>query len=322
MMTAVWASPIVRRTCSPMGERSRRTVGSSSSMRASAGPILSRSPFETGSMATTSDGIGNSSGGRVSGAAWADSVSPVSVTVSLAIAPISPAFSSPMGSCSLPCSSSSWPIRSSAPWVAFQMWACEWSVPDRTRRYVSRPTNGSAVVLKTRTRSGPSSSAATSTVVAGLVRGLDRRLVGGRGQVAHDRIEQAAQADALRRAAEQHRRQDRLLDALAQAGLELRVADRLALEVLREDVVIGFGGGFEELVAPGRDLVGEVGRDRDLHLGLAVPLVGLVVDQVHVALERVGGPDGELERRDLVAERRPQLVERGRRDRRSRDRTC
>ena len=46
-ITAVWASPIVRRTCSPVALRSRRTVGSSSSIRASAGPILSRSCFET-----------------------------------------------------------------------------------------------------------------------------------------------------------------------------------------------------------------------------------------------------------------------------------
>ena len=33
MMTAMWASPIVRRTCSPVALRSRRTVGSSSSIR-------------------------------------------------------------------------------------------------------------------------------------------------------------------------------------------------------------------------------------------------------------------------------------------------
>ena len=250
MMTAVWASPIVRRTCSPMGERSRRTVGSSSSIRASAGPILSRSPFETGSIATTSDGAGNSSGGSVSGAAWADSVSPVSVTVSLATAPISPAFSSPIGSCSLPCSSSSWPIRSSAPCVAFQMWAWEWSVP-RQDPQVRQPADER---IRGRLEDADQERAVLVGCdldgVAGLVRGLDRRLVGRRGEVPHDRIEQAAQADPLGRAPEQHRRQDRLLHALAQAGLEFRVADRLALEVLREDVVIGLRGGLEELVAP------------------------------------------------------------------------
>ena len=55
-MTEMCASPIVRRTCSPSSVRSRRTVGSSSSIRWRAGPILSRSPFEAGSMASTSDG--------------------------------------------------------------------------------------------------------------------------------------------------------------------------------------------------------------------------------------------------------------------------
>ena len=42
--------------------------------------------------------------------------------------------SSPIGSCSLPWSSSSWPIRSSSPRVAFQTCALRVSVPDSTRR--------------------------------------------------------------------------------------------------------------------------------------------------------------------------------------------
>ena len=82
----------------------------------------------------TSDGAGNSSGGSVRGFSRVESVSPVSVTASFATAPISPALSSPIGSCSLPWSSSSWPIRSSSSRVAFQTWAWEWSVPERTRR--------------------------------------------------------------------------------------------------------------------------------------------------------------------------------------------
>ncbi len=63
MITALWASPIVRRTCSPVALRSSRTVGSSSSIRASAGPILSRSPLLCGSMATISVGSGKLSAG-------------------------------------------------------------------------------------------------------------------------------------------------------------------------------------------------------------------------------------------------------------------
>ena len=190
MMTAVWASPIVRRTCSPVDDRSRRTVGSSSSIRARAGPILSRSPLVWGSMATTSDGSGNSSGGSVSGRLAADSVSPVSVTVSLATAPISPALSSPIGSCSLPCSSSSWPIRSSSPCVAFQTWACESEragqdaqvgqpADERVGGRLEDPDQQRAVLV-----------GRDLDVVAGLVRRLDRRLVGRGGEVAHDRVEQ------------------------------------------------------------------------------------------------------------------------------------
>jgi hypothetical protein len=114
MITAVWASPIVRRICSPASLRSRRAEGSSSSIRWRAGPILSRSPFVRGSIATVSVGSGNERSGSVSGFSFDESVSPVRVTASFAIAPISPASSSPIGSCSLPCRRRSWPIRSSA----------------------------------------------------------------------------------------------------------------------------------------------------------------------------------------------------------------
>ena len=46
-----------------------------------------------------------------------------------------------------------------------------------------------------------------------------------------------------------------------EAGVELRVADLLALEVLGHDVVVGLGRRLEELVAAARDLVRELGRD-------------------------------------------------------------
>ena len=190
-----------------------------------------------------------------------------------------------MGSCSLPWRSSSWPIRSSALRVVFQTCACEWSVPDRTRRYVSRPTNGSAVVLNTRTSSGPLSSAAMPTVIAALVAHLDRRLVGGGGEIADDRIEQRLEADALGRGPDEDRREDQFLDSLAEAGLELGVRDLLALEVLGQDVVVRLGGGLQQLVAAGRDLAGKLVRDRDLDLLRTVEPERLAVDEVDVALE-------------------------------------
>ena len=58
--------------------------------------------MDRGSIATRSDGSGKSSGGSFRPASRDVSVSPVSVTASLATAPISPALSSPIGSCSLP----------------------------------------------------------------------------------------------------------------------------------------------------------------------------------------------------------------------------
>ena len=74
----------------------------------------------------------------------------------------------------------------------------------------------------------------------------------------------------LTRAADEDRREDRLLDALAEARIELRVGDLLAVEVLGQDVVVGLGGGLEELVAALGDLGLEFGRDRDLDFLAAV----------------------------------------------------
>ena len=112
------------------------------------------------------------------------------------------------------------------------------------------------------------------------------------------------------RAADEHGREDRFLDALPEAGLELRVGDLLALEVLHEHVVVRLGGGLEELIPPARHLVGHPVGDRRLDLLAAVERERLPVDQVDVAREVVGRADRELERRDLVAEGRPERVER------------
>ena len=63
-----------------------------------------------------------------------------------------------------------------------------------------------------------------------------------------------------------------------QAGLQLCVAYLLALEVLGHHVVVGLGRGFEKLVSPQRDFVGQVGRHRDFDFLAALDLVGLAVD--------------------------------------------
>ena len=105
----------------------------------------------------------------------------------------------------------------------------------------------------------------------------------GDGQVADDRVEQRVEADALRRRGDEHRRQDRLADALVEARVQLRVGDLLLAEVLLEHVVVGLGRRLEQLVAAPRDLVGELGRDRDLDLLAALEPVRLAMDEVDVA---------------------------------------
>ena len=196
-------------------------------------------------------------------------------------------------------------MRSSSSRVAFQTCACEWSVPGEDAQ-VGQPADERvggrledaheqrAVLVRRDLDRG-----------AGLVgrpRGAPRRP--GRGGSAMNASSSAWSPMPLARRPDQHGGEDALLDALAQARLELRVGDLLALEVLHQDVVVRLGRGLEQLVAPPGDLAGQLVGDRDLDLLRAVPAVGLAMDEVDVAAERLGGADGELERRDLVAERR------------------
>ena len=284
-MTAVCASPIVRSTCSPVSERSRRD-----------GRLLLEHPRQgrphlvevalalTGSMATSSDGAGNSSGGRRSGLLLgrervaglgdgelrdrADLAGLELADRLLLLAVEQQQLADPLVLVARWCS---------------RRGPASGACPESTRRYVSRPTNGSAVVLNTRTSSGTAVVGRDLDLGTALVDRRDRRLVGRGGEIADDRVEQRAQADPLRRGADEDRREDALLDALAQACLELGVGDLLALEVLREHVVVGLGRGLEELVPPRRHLVGELVGDRDLDLVRAVPSVCLAMDEVDVA---------------------------------------
>ncbi len=84
------------------GSRSKRTVGSSSMIRWEAWEIRSSSARVLGSMAKEIDGSGNLMGGMTIPAPLAQSVSPVAVTFSLAVATMSPALACPAGTCSFP----------------------------------------------------------------------------------------------------------------------------------------------------------------------------------------------------------------------------
>ena len=118
--------------------------------------------------------------------------------------------------------------------------------------------------MKTCASSGPSGSGATSTSLPAPSVALTGPLLVGGGQVAHDRVEHAVDADLVRGRCHQHGRQDRVAHAAVEAGVQLLVGDLLALEVLGQDVVVGLGGGLQQLVAAARDLVGQLGRNLDL----------------------------------------------------------
>ena len=146
-------------------------------------------------------------------------------------------------------------------------------------------------------------------VLAGLVLGVVRTLLLGGGEVADDGVQQGRQADPLRGRGDEDRRQHGLADALVEACVELGVRDVLLPQVLLEDRVVRLGRSLEQLVPAQGHLGGHLGRHGDLDLAAALEPPGLAVDEVHVAGEGVRGPDGEMQRGDLVAEHAAQLVE-------------
>ena len=148
-ITAVCASPIVRSVCSPTSVRSRSDGRILLEQPGEGGPILSRSCFEMGSIATTNDGGGNSSGSSLSGFSLTDERvaglgdgqfgdRPDLASLELADRLLLLAVEQQQLADALVL------VTGAVPDVGLRG-----SVPDSTRRQVRRPTNGSAVVLKT-----------------------------------------------------------------------------------------------------------------------------------------------------------------------------
>ena len=202
-------------------------------------------------------------------------------------------------------------MRSSSPRSAFQTWSCDAILP-REDAEVGQPTDervgGGLEDLGQQRAVGVGRDLDFLALAVGR---LDRPLLVGGGQVADDRVQHAVDADLVGRRCDEHRRQDGVAHAAVEAGVQLLVGDLLALEVLGQDVVVGLGRRLQQLVAAAGDLVGELGRDLDLGALALLPDVRLAMDEVDVAAERVGPADRQVERRDLVAERCPQRVERG-----------
>ncbi len=145
-----------------------------------------------------------------------------------------------------------------------------------------------------------------------VVHSLDRRDVDRRRQVVDHRVEHRLHALVLERGAAQHRHDLARDRALAQAVLEVLEREVTLLEVLVHQVLVGFGGRLEHLLAPLLAGVEELGRNLrqlELHsLGRVVPDDRLHADQVDHAGERVLGTDRHLDRHRVGAQTRAHLI--------------
>ena len=276
-----------------------------------AGPSLSRSDFVCGSMDVGNIGSGKEKGATVSGVSRADSVSPVTVCDELG------------HRADLAGRDDTNRLRIlafDAQDLADALLLVTRRVPDvvvrgdlaRVDAEVGQPADERVGGrLENLRHERPVLRLRHLDALARAIGGLDRRLFGRRGQVARNCVEDALDADVVRRRADHDGRQDRVAHALVQAGLELGVRYFFALEVLDQHVVVGLGRRLQQLVAALGDFVGHVGRHRLLRALAAFPHICLAVDQVDIALEALRPPDGELEWRNLVSERRSQGVEGG-----------
>ncbi|OQA41604.1 MAG: hypothetical protein BWY52_02509 [Chloroflexi bacterium ADurb.Bin325] len=140
---------------------------------------------------------------------------------------------------------------------------------------------------------------------AGGVRADDRGDVERRRQIGDDRIEQQLDALGAQRCAAQHRHQLARDRGPAQGRDQLRLGDRLALEILERQRVVRLGDLLDQFSAQLRDAVEQFRRRRDLlrvsaqHIGERPGPLG---DQIHHADEAILHADGQLDRQRVGAE--------------------
>src|SRR5689334_21543307 len=132
-----------------MGSFCHERVIGASQRRVSVGEIFAASACVLGAMATRCKAAGKHDFSVVRGCCFSQKVSPVAVAVNLETAARTPACTTLAGICSLPRWKCKLDIRSSTPLFWFQTWASAWMEPEKTRKYVILPTNGSAVVFHT-----------------------------------------------------------------------------------------------------------------------------------------------------------------------------
>ncbi|APA94092.1 hypothetical protein NS506_00001 [Nocardia seriolae] len=126
-------------------------------------------------------------------------------------------------------------------------------------------------------------------------------------QVVDDRVEHGLHALVLERGTAQHRVELGVDGHLANRALDLLDRELLAAEELLQQRLIGLGDGLQQLLAVLLGALLEVGRDLDdlvllAELGLALPDLGVHLDQVDDALELVLGADRQLDDQRLRAQ--------------------
>ena len=154
---------------------------------------------------------------------------------------------------------------------------------------------------------------------------LDRRHLDRRRQVVADGVQQRLHALVAQRRAREHRHDAAVDRPLAQRRLQHRLVDRLPFEEGVGDGVVEVGGGLDQLLARGGDLVGH--RRRRIVLARALGLVAREVERAHAhqiddAGEAILGADRQLDRDRARAEPRADLLDARRESRRRRGPSC
>lgn len=138
--------------------------------------------------------------------------------------------------------------------------------------------------------------------------GLGARLPRG-GQVVDQRVEEHVDAFERGRGAAEHGGDGAVVDAVVDALEDFVAGELLAREELLEQLLVRLGDRLADGGGQALEAVLDVGH-RDLGgLALGVVLVGLVVDQVDVALDLVVLDDRHDERADRRPERALELLE-------------
>ena len=142
---------------------------------------------------------------------------------------------------------------------------------------------------------------------------LQRAVLDRRGEILHDRVQQAVGAEVARGDTAHHREDVPVIGALLEGVDDLGVGDVLALQIALHQRLGHLGHLVHQLLAVLLRLCGELLRDRDL-AGVASP-VAVVLERLHVdevddAPDLVLAADRDLGGHDVLAEGGLQLLQR------------